>query len=142
MGMNTMFALPSHPVAKKCGVLETMLTVSQASYTPAVIVDICAGRDSAVPPATSCVVISGSLGIADGCLPEPPCPVAYAMDPTTVSEEKMAAVFMVCLRECGELGVAPRLVLMVKLADYFLRRPCLAKTARASSGAADGAGTA
>ena len=65
------------------------------------------------------------------------------MDPTTVSEAMMAGVFMIeYLRECGELGVAPRLVLMVKLADYFLRRPCLAKTARASSGAADGAGTA
>ena len=29
---------------------------------------------------------------------------------------------------------------MVELADYFLRRPCLAKTARASRGAAEGAG--
>ena len=63
------------------------------------------------------------------------------MDPTTVSEAMMAGVLMVCVLECGELGVAPRLVLLVKLADYFLRRPCLAKTARAISEAVEGAGT-
>ena len=65
------------------------------------------------------------------------------MDPTTVSEAMMAAIFMIeYLRECGELCMAPRLVLMVKLADYFLRRPRAVNPARAMSEAAEGAGTA
>ena len=64
------------------------------------------------------------------------------MDPTTVSEAMMAGVFMVCLGECGELGVAPRVVLGVSPADYFLRRPRAVNPARAMSEAAEGAGTA